>query len=121
MKILIKRMSLIIVVLIIAISVIIFYGYHSEIDFTDNPGLLEKIDENGTVYLDTYQGKVVGTLNKVKWKKEKSFSEKAKKIISKAQRGKVAYMIKDRNKITIWYQTTDGAVNLNAELRQLSD
>lgn len=88
MKILIKRMSLIIVVLIIAISVIIFYGYHSEIDFTDNPGLLEKIDENGTVYLDTYQGKVVGTLNKVKWKKEKVFLKKRKKLYQKRSEAK---------------------------------
>ena len=121
MKSKLKRISLIVAALFIAISVMFLYEYYSEIDFNDNPALLEEVDKNGTVYLDTYRGKVVGTFHNVNWIKEKSFFEKAKKIISKAQRDKVAYMIKDKNKITIWYQTTNGAANLNSELRQLSD
>lgn len=115
----ISKIILGIVSVFVIVFCLVYFKFGYDIDFSDNPALIVEVDDNGTVTLDTYQGTITGILKGVRWSKNKIFREKAKNIISKAQVDKVAYVVKSNGEIIIWYQTIDGARNLNKDIQNI--
>lgn len=107
------------VLLCFVITAAWYFIIYQDIDFVNNPALLVEINKTGTVVLDTYEGRIAGTLKGVVWKNDKYFLDQADDLITQAMCDKVDFAVDDGNKIRIWYITNNGTKYLNDELNRI--
>lgn len=111
--------SFVAVVILVAVVIGLHFMWTFN-QFADNPALFVECREDGTVVLDTYQGRIEGPLAGVKWSVDKTFRSEAMYLVRIAQCDKVDWS-SSSDGVTIWYEDRSGSRrNLNADLRKIA-
>lgn len=90
------------------------------VDFVDDPAWLVRVDDEGVVTLDTYQGRLSARLKGVPRSADPVVVRKTQAIVERVQKDKVAYRKRSDGMVEVWFLDEAGVVSLNRELSALA-